>query len=166
MRLIEKWSRSALVLTSLPFTALRTAPLTHTTPPLLITKWGDILFILTLTKGIPSSSNVRHSYIRGGGEIYKRRQPLPPPSLRPVSVRIYVHAHAHARSSSSMISSCAPRARDGKKTPSTNQLTLAMLSVPGCVDGRPSCNDLKDKKKCWQTRDRQSRDPLAAAFGS
>ena len=58
-----------------------------------------------------------------------------------------MHMHAHV-----MISSCAPRARDGKKTPSTNQLTLAMLSVPGCVDGRPSCNDLKDKKKCKKVK--------------
>ena len=33
-----------------------------------------------------------------------------------------------------------------------NQLTLAMLSVPGCVDGRPSCNDLKDKKKCQKVK--------------
>ena len=71
---------------------------------------------------------------------------------------MHMHMHAHV-----MISSCAPRARDGKKTPSTNQLTLAMLSVPGCVDGRPSCNDLKDKKKCWQTRDPAIKGPVGCS---
>ena len=39
---------------------------------------GDILFILTLTKGIPSSSNLRHSYIRGGGRYINAANPYHP----------------------------------------------------------------------------------------